>query len=186
MQKPQVNPEPPTETAAIAAHGGPEAGAPETGVASSSGEPQPQLLVHKSETCGCCARWVEHVQDEGYSAEVRNEEDMASVKTGLGVPDQFRSCHTAVSRHGYVFEGHVPAIAIRQFLQNPPEGALGLAVPGMPVGSPGMEVDDEFQPYQIVLMMKDGSAQAYGFVDNYASQFSPKQPKQVEPANEGP
>lgn len=130
-----------------------------------------RLLVHKSETCGCCALWVDHMTEQGFASEVRNEVDMDAVKTRLGVPDKFRSCHTAVDSEGYVFEGHVPAIAVRRFLENPPEGALGLAVPGMPVGSPGMEVDNQFQPYQILLLMKDGSAKPYGYVSNYESQF---------------
>lgn len=135
------------------------------------------LLVHKSETCGCCALWVDHLTEEGVSAEVQNEVDMEAVKARLGISERYRSCHTAVSRDGYVFEGHVPALAIRRFMQDPPEGALGLAVPGMPIGSPGMEVDNQFQPYEIKLLMKDGSAKPYGYVSNYEAQFSPRAPE---------
>lgn len=135
------------------------------------------LLVHKSETCGCCALWVDHLIEEGVPAEVRNEEDMEAIKAHLGISERYRSCHTAVSRDGFVFEGHVPALAIRRFMQDPPEGALGLAVPGMPMGSPGMEVDNQFQPYEIKLLMKDGSAKPYGYVSNYEAQFSPRAPE---------
>lgn len=136
-----------------------------------------RLLVHKSETCGCCALWVDHLVEEGVPADVQTEVDMESVKTRLGVPEKHRSCHTAVSRDGYVFEGHVPALAVRRFLKHTPEGALGLAVPGMPVGSPGMEVDQQFQPYQIILLMKDGSSKPYGYVSNYESQFEAREPE---------
>lgn len=149
-------------------------------IAQEAGDDAGRLLVHKSETCGCCALWVDHLTEEGVAADVQTEVDMEAVKARLGVPERHRSCHTAVSKDGYVFEGHVPALAIRRFMQNPPEGALGLAVPGMPVGSPGMEVDNQFQPYQIILMMKDGSAKPYGYISTYESQFDAQSPASVE------
>ena len=86
---------------------------------------------------------------------------MALFKDRYGVPDNMRSCHTAVTTDGYVFEGHVPAKYVEQFLANPPVQALGLAVPGMPMGSPGMEYQNQFDPYQIMQINKDGSSEVY-------------------------
>ena len=83
---------------------------------------------------------------------------------------KWQSCHTAVTKGGYVFEGHIPAKYIEQFLASPPEGALGLAVPGMPLGSPGMEMGGRFTPYDIVLMNKDGSSSVFAHVPSAAAQ----------------
>ncbi|MGB1058644.1 MAG: DUF411 domain-containing protein, partial [Ketobacter sp.] len=77
----------------------------------------------------------------------------------------------AVSKQGFVFEGHIPARYIQQFLANPPEGAFGLAVPAMPVGSPGMEVNERFMPYQVLLLKKDGSTEVFAAVENAAQQY---------------
>jgi len=83
---------------------------------------------------------------------------------------RYQSCHTAVSSHGYVFEGHVPARHIKAFLANPPADAIGLAVPGMPLGSPGMEVGSRFDPYEVLLLKKDGSSEVFARVDSPAQQ----------------
>ncbi len=87
------------------------------------------------------------------------------------MPVRYGSCHTAVTENGYVFEGHVPARYIAQFLNDPPAGAVGLSVPAMPVGSPGMEYKDEFMPYQVLLVNKDGSVEVYASVESYQQQF---------------
>jgi hypothetical protein len=92
------------------------------------------------------------------------------VKHDLGVLPEWQSCHTAVTKEGFVFEGHVPAKFIEQFLAAPPEGALGLAVPGMPLGSPGMEMGERFTPYDIVQMNKDGSSRVFARVGSAAAQ----------------
>jgi len=97
----------------------------------------PAIAVYKSPTCGCCAKWVEHVRAAGFAVAVHDTSDVQAVKTSHGVPAALASCHTAVAA-GYVFEGHVPADLIERFLKEAP-AAAGLAVPGMPVGSPGME-----------------------------------------------
>ncbi len=108
------------------------------------------ILVHKDPNCGCCKGWVKHVQAAGFRAEVTETADMDAVKTRLGVPDALASCHTA-EIGGYVIEGHVPAAEIRRILAERPR-ATGLAVPGMPVGSPGMEVPDaRSDTYDVVL-----------------------------------
>lgn len=130
-----------------------------------------QLTVYKTPTCGCCGEWVTHVQGAGFHADVVNQDTVAHVKDRFDIPANARSCHTAVSDSGYVFEGHVPAKYMRQFLAEAPPNAQGLLVPAMPVGSPGMEVEDRFQPYRILQLNKDGSLQIYATVTNYEQQF---------------
>ncbi len=119
------------------------------------------LDVYKSETCGCCEDWIKHVGASGFHSVVHHPDDLGSVKANVGISPRYRSCHTAISNHGYVFEGHVPADIMQQFLANPPEDALGLAVPGMPVGSPGMEMGDRFDPYDVLLLKNDGTSELY-------------------------
>jgi len=106
--------------------------------------------MFKDPNCGCCDHWADHVR-EGMEAEVAVSEsaDMASVKDTHGVPQQLRSCHTMIV-DGYVIEGHVPAAEIERLLEERPEGVRGLAVPGMPIGSPGMEMGNRTQPYQVI------------------------------------
>ncbi len=106
------------------------------------------VLVHKSPTCGCCAQWVEHLRANGFTVEVRDEADVAQSKRRLGVPAPMASCHTA-EVGGYFVEGHVPAADIRRLLTHRP-ATRGLAVPGMPAGSPGMELPDgRVAPYTV-------------------------------------
>lgn len=96
-----------------------------------------RLVVYKSPTCGCCRAWVDHVRDAGFEVEVHDIAAVDSVKSASGVPADLRSCHTAHVA-GYTIEGHVPAVDLRRFLRERPQVA-GIAVPGMPMGSPGME-----------------------------------------------
>ena len=117
--------------------------------------------VYKDANCGCCKDWISHAEDNGLSATAHDVTDLAVFKERYGVPTEMRSCHTAVTTDGYVFEGHVPAKYVAQFLENPPVQALGLAVPGMPVGSPGMEYQNKFAPYQIMQLNKDGTTEVY-------------------------
>lgn len=98
----------------------------------------PVVRVVKSPTCGCCTEWVEHLEDNGFEVEVEDTRNVAAAKARLGVPGELSSCHTA-EVEGYVVEGHVPAGEIRRLLEQRPDDVLGLAVPGMPAGSPGME-----------------------------------------------
>lgn len=113
------------------------------------------IVVHKTPWCGCCIKWVEHLQAEGFTVEVRELEDLDPVAQQLGVPDALRSCHTAEVA-GYAIEGHVPASDIRRLLKEKPQAA-GLSVPGMPIGSPGMEQGDRREPYASVLFTRDGN-----------------------------
>jgi hypothetical protein len=117
----------------------------------------PHMIVHKTPTCGCCGLWVEHVRQAGFSVEVRDTDDLSPVKARLGVPYGKGSCHTA-EVDGYLIEGHVPADDIRRLLIERPK-ARGLVLPGMPLGSPGMEMPDgRVQPYTVELVAQDGSA----------------------------
>lgn len=95
------------------------------------------ITVYKSPTCGCCTGWVKIMESKGHEVKVEHPSDLQAVKNKLGVPRQLGSCHTAVI-DGYLFEGHIPEQDILGFLANPPAGAKGLAVPGMPQMSPGM------------------------------------------------
>ena len=110
----------------------------------------PKITVSKDPTCGCCGGWVDHLKAEGFAVEVTETKAINRVKARLGVPSDLAACHTAEIA-GYVIEGHVPAAAIRRLLAEKPQ-AKGLAVPGMPVGSPGMEVEGSApESYDVVL-----------------------------------
>jgi len=120
----------------------------------------PLLTVQKHPTCGCCSVWIEHVREAGFEVEARDVEDMATVKDAAGVPDAMASCHTA-EVGGYFIEGHVPAADIARLLRERPT-ARGLAVPGMPLGSPGMEHPDGIaHPYSVMLVLEDGSTREF-------------------------
>ena len=121
----------------------------------------PLVTVHRDPSCGCCGGWVEHLKKAGFQTKVIETRDLDSVKKRLGVPDDLAACHTAEVM-GYVVEGHVPATALRRFLSERPN-ASGLAVPGMPIGSPGME-GGQPQPYEVVLFGSDGKRTYMRFV----------------------
>ncbi|MFN3567016.1 MAG: DUF411 domain-containing protein, partial [Burkholderiaceae bacterium] len=97
----------------------------------------PEVEVYKSPTCGCCKDWIKHLQAAGFRVKANDVPDTRSMRARFGMPSKFASCHTALVG-GYVIEGHVPAREIKRLLRDKPD-ALGLAVPGMPVGSPGMD-----------------------------------------------
>lgn len=106
------------------------------------------VTVHKDPNCGCCSGWVQHLQKAGFVTKVAETADIDAIKSRFGVPADLKACHTAEVA-GYVIEGHVPAVALRRFLAEKPN-AIGLAVAGMPVGSPGME-GGKPEPYEVVL-----------------------------------
>jgi len=121
---------------------------------------QPLVVVHKSESCGCCGLWVKHLEAAGFSVQVHNQNDLHSIKERVGVPLGQGSCHTA-EVGGYFVEGHVPAEDIKRLLAERPE-AKGLVLAGMPLGSPGMEVPSgEVQPYVVSLVQANGTMQPY-------------------------
>lgn len=128
------------------------------------------LTVYKTPSCGCCKKWVSHLEQHGVVAQTKNYDDLTGIKARYGITPQYYSCHTAVSEQGYAFEGHIPAKYIRQFLAESHPDAIGLSVPAMPLGSPGMEVEDRFMPYDILLLNKDGSASVYAHISDASMQ----------------
>lgn len=118
------------------------------------------MLTYKSPYCGCCKEWVKHMEDAGFNVTVEEHKNMNPIKEKLGIKPELASCHTAVIGD-YVFEGHIPADDIKAFLESPPKNAKGLAVPGMPVGSPGMEYGDKKDPYHVYAYNEKG--QVYSF-----------------------
>ena len=127
--------------------------------------------VYKDPHCGCCNEWISHAEDNGLSATAHDVEDVSVVKERYSVPNEMQSCHTIVTADDYVFEGHVPAKYMAQFLENPPAQAIGLAVPGMPMGSPGMEHQNQFDPYQVMQLNKDGTTEVYANIDSVEQQI---------------
>lgn len=132
-----------------------------TGWAASNAVERISIKVWKDPNCGCCNAWVSHLEQHGFVVNVVNEGNKAA-RVAMRMPEKLGSCHTALVR-GYVVEGHVPANDIRRLLKERPS-ALGLAVPRMPVGSPGMDGPDfegQRDPYQVLLVQKDGSTQVF-------------------------
>lgn len=119
-----------------------------------------QVVAHKSPYCGCCSEWVKHMEEAGFDVEVKDHKNLNPIKQKLGVSPELASCHTA-EIEGYVFEGHIPASDIKAFLDNPPKQAVGLAVPGMPLGSPGMEYGDKKHQYDVYAFNKKGHTFVY-------------------------
>ena len=116
----------------------------------------PAVTVYKRPSCSCCARWVKHMEAAGFSVQTHDRPNMAAKKNELGVPPGVRSCHTAQVGN-YVVEGHVPAADVKRLLTEAP-ATRGLAVPGMPIGSPGMEMPGRpAQPYQVVTFANGGA-----------------------------
>lgn len=119
------------------------------------------IKVFKTATCGCCSAWVEHLEAEGFSVEAVDvsQSDLNGIKQAAEMGRELASCHTAFI-DGYVLEGHVPAEDIRRLAAERPS-VTGIAVPGMPVGSPGMEVGDRYDPYDVVAFRTDGSQEVF-------------------------
>ncbi len=122
-------------------------------------ESKKHIDVYKTPTCGCCVDWIKHIEEKDFITAVFHPENINEL----------------ISKDGYIFEGHIPARFIKEYLENPIPGSIGLSVPGMPVGSPGMEVGDKFLPYRILTLMKDGSVEIYKAIDSIADQYNPDQ-----------
>lgn len=123
---------------------------------------RPQVEVWKDPDCGCCADWVKHMEDNGFQVRVHDSGNAAARKR-LGLPEKLGSCHTALVGGKYVVEGHVPARDVQRLLKEKPQ-ALGLTVPGMPVGSPGMDgaiYGGRQDPYQVLLVLKNGDTRVF-------------------------
>lgn len=118
-----------------------------------------KMQVFKTATCGCCAKWVEHLRANGFDVTVENVPSTAPYRAKYGVPEKLQSCHTGVV-NGYAIEGHVPAREILRLVKSEAK-AKGLAVPGMPMGSPGMEVGDRADAYSVLLFDAQGNTSVY-------------------------
>jgi hypothetical protein len=158
-------------TACSDASDSPDITVPQTAANDSTKTTPIELTVFKSRTCGCCQKWIDHAEEYGFDITANNVTFLSELKDDKGIAPNYRSCHTAESKEGYVFEGHVPAKFIKQYLATVPADSIGLSVPAMPVGSPGMEMGERFMPYQILLLHADGSSTVYAEVATYEEQF---------------
>ena len=118
-----------------------------------------EVHVFKGRSCGCCGAWVRHLRAAGFEVNVTDVDNTATERKRLGMPEQFGSCHTAMV-DGYVLEGHVPAVEVKRLLESGTK-AIGLAVPRMPVGSPGMEAGARRDPYDVLLVDASGQASVF-------------------------
>jgi hypothetical protein len=154
---PEPEPTSDPSAAAATARSPSPAAAPPPAVASARMQ---QMVVYKSPTCGCCGAWVDHMRAAGFQVEVRETDNLHPIKERVGVPLGKGSCHTA-EIGGYFIEGHVPAEDVKRLLAQKPD-AKGLVLPGMPAGSPGMELPDgRTEPYTVELVHRDGSTGAF-------------------------
>ena len=147
------------------ADGAPEAVGGAALAATASNQSLPTVLVYRTATCGCCAGWVEHMRQAGFTVDARDlpsNTELMRVKVDAGVPGAMTTCHTALL-DGYVIEGHVPADQVKRLLAERPEVA-GIAVPGMPIGSPGMEGPGA-RPYQVFSFDRQGGSAVFAEVD---------------------
>lgn len=129
-----------------------------------------RLVVLKDPNCGCCENWL-NALPENFSIAVRHPQDLPQIKQKLGIRANIQSCHTAVSDTGVFFEGHVPPALVSRYLEErKPGDGVGLTVPGMPVGSVGMEMGERFQPYTVYEVKTDGSVIPYKKVSSLKQQ----------------
>jgi hypothetical protein len=119
----------------------------------------PPVTVYKSPSCNCCAKWVTHMREKGFPVEIKSQFNVGPVKKQVGVPSSLASCHTAMVGN-YVVEGHVPAKDVKQLLREKPD-VRGLSVPGMPVGSPGMERGNRVEPYEVLAFTPAGDTTVF-------------------------
>ena len=118
-----------------------------------------EMTVYRSSTCGCCGKWIAHVKQNHFAIKDIVSDDMQAIKQKFGVPSELSSCHTAIV-DGYVIEGHVPAADIEKLLKTKPD-VVGISAPGMPMGSPGMEMGGRQDDYTVVSFDKDGKARIF-------------------------
>ena len=118
-----------------------------------------EMTVYRSASCGCCGKWIAHAQQNQFNITSVISDDMQAIKAKFGVPEKLASCHTAIVG-GYVIEGHVPAEDIKKLLQTKPN-LVGVAAPGMPLGSPGMEMAGQKDAYHVVSFDKEGKSAVF-------------------------
>ncbi|MEO1340077.1 MAG: DUF411 domain-containing protein [Cyanobacteria bacterium J06635_13] len=125
-----------------------------------------EMTVYRSPSCGCCGVWVDHAKKHGFKIEDIKTEEMEAIKQQHNVPAELASCHTTII-DGYVMEGHIPADDIKRFLAQKPDDLVGLAVPGMPIGTPGMEARDIKQPFQVLAFNDKGEVEVFKEYQSY-------------------
>ena len=123
----------------------------------------PLVMVYKAESCDCCDAWVQHLRNSGLHVIAHHSDDLPAMRRRAGVPRELESCHTAFV-DSYVIEGHVPAVDVKRLLADRPD-AIGLSVPGMPFGSPGLGPETEREPYEVLLIAHDGSSTVFARYD---------------------
>jgi len=123
------------------------------------------MTVYRSPSCGCCGVWIEHAKHHGFQITDITTDDMEAVKREHNIPRDLASCHTTII-DGYVMEGHIPVDDIKRFLKQTPN-VVGLTVPGMPLGTPGMEAGDRKQPFDILAFDRNGQVQVFKHYENY-------------------
>lgn len=129
------------------------------GAATLAAPPQPEVVMYKDPGCGCCGGWADHMRNSGFRVKEVLNSDMQAMKKKLGVPDRVASCHTA-QVGGYLIEGHVPAKSVKRLLAEKPN-VKGIAAPGMPLGSPGMDAGGRRDPFDVVSFRADGATRVF-------------------------
>ena len=119
------------------------------------------LTVHKTPFCGCCKKWIKHAREAGINVIEKEHQNLNAIKREYKINPKHQSCHTSISKDGYIFEGHIHADVIKKYLENPSENSKGLSVPGMPIGSPGMEMDGRLDDYVVLTMFEDNKDEIF-------------------------
>ena len=120
----------------------------------------PPVAVYRNPGCGCCEGWVKHLRANGFEVTIEDDPDLDARRASLKIPAELASCHIALT-DGYAFEGHIPASDILKFINDRPAGAIGLVVPGMPAGSPGMGPEGSGGPYDVLLLAANAVPTVY-------------------------
>ena len=119
------------------------------------------LTVHKTPFCGCCKKWIKHAREAGINVIEKDHQNLNAIKSEYKINLKHQSCHTSISKDGYVFEGHIHADVIKKYLENPSENSKGLSVPGMPIGSPGMEMGGRLDDYVVLTIFEDNEDEIF-------------------------
>ena len=120
----------------------------------------PKLIIYRNPGCGCCEGWAQHMKDAGFEVSMEDDPNLGTRRAALKIPAELASCHIAMA-DGYAFEGHIPGSDIVKFLDDRPQGAIGLVVPGMPMGSPGMGAPGSGRPYDVLLVAANAAPIIY-------------------------
>ena len=119
------------------------------------------LTVHKTPFCGCCKKWIKHAREAGINIIEKDHQNLNAIKREYKINPKHQSCHTSISKDGYIFEGHIHADVIKKYLENPSENSKGLSVPGMPIGSPGMEMGGRLDDYVVLTIFEDNKDEIF-------------------------